>query len=147
VLRRSSENISANISEKRPGMNDFDGMVAVVTGGASGIGAATAALLLSRGARVAVLDRSFAEIGGPSADGQLLTVPCDVSGTASADAAIDIEASTFGGIDVLINNAGIGAIGDIAANDDDEWMRVLSVNVAGIARVTRPAATTPVRPA
>lgn len=116
-------------------MSDFDGLVAVVTGGASGIGAATADLLLSRGAAVAVLDRSYTAVEKSTT----LNVPCDVSDSASTATAIGIVADTLGGIDVLINNAGIGAIGDITANDDDEWFRVLSVNVVGIARVTRSA--------
>jgi 2-keto-3-deoxy-L-fuconate dehydrogenase len=116
-------------------MNDFEGLVAVVTGGASGIGAATASLLRDRGARVAVLDRAFTAVN----QGALLVVPCDVADAESARAAIDTAASTLGSIDILVNNAGIGAAGDIAQNDDDEWLRVLSVNVVGIARVTRAA--------
>ena len=55
------------------------------------------------------------------------------------DAAVAAVADHFGGIDIVINNAGIGAAGDIAANDDDEWHRVFDVNVVGIARVTRAA--------
>src|SRR5580700_6657207 len=114
-------------------MNDFEGLVAVVTGGASGIGAATAAQLRERGARVAVLDRSYAAVHRAAA----LEVPCDVAEDDSVRAAIDAVATTFGAIDVLINNAGIGATGDVTQNDDDEWHRVLSVNVIGIARMTR----------
>jgi 2-keto-3-deoxy-L-fuconate dehydrogenase len=116
-------------------MNDFEGLVAVVTGGASGIGAATATQLRSRGARVAVLDRSYAAVSTAA----VLEVPCDVADPESAHAAIDIVADAFGGIDILINNAGIGASGDVTHNDDDEWHRVLSVNVVGIARMTRAA--------
>jgi 2-keto-3-deoxy-L-fuconate dehydrogenase len=116
-------------------MNDFDGLVAIVTGGASGIGAATAAVLLSRGARVAVLDQSYPAIE----QGDTLRVPCDVADGDSVNAAVGVVAETFGGIDVVINNAGIGATGDVAANDDAEWLRVLNVNVVGIARVTRAA--------
>jgi NAD(P)-dependent dehydrogenase (short-subunit alcohol dehydrogenase family) len=116
-------------------MNDFDGLVAVVTGGASGIGAATARQLLERGARVAVLDRAYAAV----TQGAPLEVPCDVADSQSAAAAIDTVASAFGVIDILINNAGIGASGDVTQNDDDEWHRVLSVNVVGIARITRAA--------
>jgi 2-keto-3-deoxy-L-fuconate dehydrogenase len=116
-------------------MNDFEGLVAVVTGGASGIGAATAEMLLARGATVAALDRSFSTVEKSAT----LNVPCDVSDSASSSAAIDTVINTLGGIDILINNAGIGAVGDIADNDDDEWARVLSVNVIGIARVTRAA--------
>jgi 2-keto-3-deoxy-L-fuconate dehydrogenase len=117
-------------------MTDFTGLVAVVTGGASGIGAATAELLASRGARVAILDRQLPTAGD---GGSVLAVPCDITDAAGVRAGIDSVAERFGGIDVLVNNAGIGAVGDIAANDDDEWHRVLDVNVVGIARVTRAA--------
>ena len=117
-------------------MTDFTGLVAVVTGGASGIGAATAELLSGRGARVAILDRRLAATGD---DRSILAVPCDITDPAGVRVAIDSVAETLGGIDVLVNNAGIGAVGDIAANDDDEWHRVLDVNVVGIARVTRAA--------
>lgn len=117
-------------------MNDFDGLTAIVTGGASGIGAATVATLLERGAQVASLDQSYTDVG--SSDG-VLCVACDVSDSASVQAAVATVAATFGGLDVLVNNAGIGAVGDVAANEDDEWLRVLSINVIGIARVTRAA--------
>jgi NAD(P)-dependent dehydrogenase (short-subunit alcohol dehydrogenase family) len=116
-------------------MKDFEGLVAVVTGGASGIGAATVALLLERGATVASLDRSYPSVVSAAT----LDVPCDVSDAESTRAAVATVAEALGGIDVLVNNAGIGATGDVTANDDDEWLRVLSVNVVGIARVTRAA--------
>jgi NAD(P)-dependent dehydrogenase (short-subunit alcohol dehydrogenase family) len=113
---------------------EFDGLVAIVTGGASGIGAATAALLSERGARVAVLDRDVRDVGDP-----FLALRCDVADRAGVDAAVAQVAETHGRIDILINNAGVGAVGDVAANDDTEWSRVLDVNVVGIARVTRAA--------
>jgi 2-keto-3-deoxy-L-fuconate dehydrogenase len=116
-------------------MHDFDGLVAVVTGGASGIGAATATLLRERGATVAVLDRSYSAV----TTAQVLEVPCDVADSGSASAAIETVAGSLGSIDILVNNAGIGASGDVTQNDDEEWHRVLSVNVIGIARVTRAA--------
>jgi NAD(P)-dependent dehydrogenase (short-subunit alcohol dehydrogenase family) len=115
-------------------MTEFDGLVALVTGGASGLGAATASLLLERGARVAVLDRSID--GAPSG---VMTVQCDVTDAASVDQAVGEVAAELGGIDIVVNNAGIGAAGDVAANDDAEWMRVLDVNVIGMARVSRAA--------
>ncbi|WP_210480457.1 SDR family NAD(P)-dependent oxidoreductase [Naasia sp. SYSU D00948] len=113
---------------------DFDGLVAVVTGGASGIGLATAALLADRGARVAVLDRAIDHL-----DERLLGLPADVSDRGSVSAGIERVAATLGGIDVVINNAGIGAIGTVADNDDAEWARVLDVNVTGMARVSAAA--------
>ena len=114
-------------------MGDFDGMVALVTGGASGIGAATAALLADRGARTAVLDLD-PEAGDP----RHLRLACDVTDRAAVERAVERVADDLGRLDVVVNNAGIGAQGDVAANDDDEWHRVLDVNVVGMARVTRP---------
>ena len=116
-------------------MSDFTDLVAVVTGGASGIGAATAKLLVERGARVAVLDRDVADVNSTA----FAAVPCDVTSTAAVDAAISDVVSRLGGIDILVNNAGIGAVGDVTENGEDEWHRVLDVNVVGIARVTRAA--------
>jgi 2-keto-3-deoxy-L-fuconate dehydrogenase len=116
-------------------MSDFTDLVAVVTGGASGIGAATAKLLAERGAHVAVLDRDVADVDLRA----VAAVACDVTSTAAVDAAISDVVSRLGGIDILVNNAGIGAVGDVTENGDDEWHRVLDVNVVGIARVTRAA--------
>jgi NAD(P)-dependent dehydrogenase (short-subunit alcohol dehydrogenase family) len=108
--------------------------VAIVTGGASGIGAATANLLAARGARVAILDREPAP-----APARGLSVVADVAEDASVRSAVDRVAGELGGIDVVANVAGIGAVGDVTANDDDEWRRVLDVNVVSIARVVRAA--------
>ena len=115
-------------------MTEFDNLVAIVTGGASGIGAAAAALLVERGARVAVLDRS---IEGVSDD--VFSVVCDVTDSNQVDASVALVAEHFGALDVVINNAGIGAKGDIAANSEEEWHRVFDVNVVGLARVSRAA--------
>jgi NAD(P)-dependent dehydrogenase (short-subunit alcohol dehydrogenase family) len=121
-------------------MTDFTGLVAIVTGGASGIGAATAELLQQRGARVAVLDRDVTKMPTrASAPAPTLALPCDVSDTAGVEQAVAAVAEQLGQIDILVNNAGIGAVGDVTANDDAEWHRVLDVNVVGIARVTRAA--------
>ena len=87
-------------------MSEFDNLVAVVTGGASGIGAATAALLAERGARVAVLDRT----SNPWTK-QCSSVPCDITQTAQVEAAIAAVVERFGALDIVINNAGIGAEG------------------------------------
>jgi NAD(P)-dependent dehydrogenase (short-subunit alcohol dehydrogenase family) len=102
-------------------MTDFDGLVAVVTGGSSGIGAATARLLQKRGARVAVLDRNTD--GAPPG---VLAVACDVTDTVAVDQAVRTIVDRFGSLDVLVNNAGIGATGDISQNSDEKWARVLA---------------------
>ncbi|MFF1877146.1 SDR family NAD(P)-dependent oxidoreductase [Leifsonia sp. NPDC058230] len=114
-------------------MSDFDDLVAVVTGGSSGIGAATARVLTERGARVAVLDRN------PSSDPAVLFCEADITDDASVVAAIERVIATFGRLDVVVNNAGVGAVGDVTANDDEEWRRVLDLNVVGTVRVTRAA--------
>ena len=113
---------------------EMNGLVAVVTGGASGIGAAIAARLQDFGATVAVLD--LAPTGLP--DGQLGLV-CDVANDASVRAAIETVRASFGRLDIVINNAGMGALGTVEDNDDDEWHRVWDINVVGMVRVTRAA--------
>jgi 2-keto-3-deoxy-L-fuconate dehydrogenase len=115
-------------------MSEFGGLAALVTGGASGIGAATARTLLERGARVAVLD--LRTDGAPEG---ALALTCDITDAGAVQAAVDRVADEFGGLDIVVNNAGIGAAGDVSANDDAEWLRVLDVNVVSIARVTRAA--------
>ncbi|HVX44194.1 MAG TPA: SDR family oxidoreductase [Mycobacteriales bacterium] len=113
---------------------DFQDLRAIVTGGGSGIGLATASLLTARGARVAVLDLDPS--GAPES---LIGVAADVSDGDSVRAGVATALDQLGGLDVLVNNAGIGAQGTVEDNDDEEWLRVLNVNVVGMARVTRAA--------
>ncbi|WP_369393740.1 SDR family NAD(P)-dependent oxidoreductase [Streptomyces sp. CG1] len=115
-------------------MSDFEGLRALVTGGASGIGRATADLLAARGARVAVLDRDPADVGKP-----LLAHRADVTDDTSVRAAVGRAAQDLGGLDVLVNNAGIGAQGTVEDNDDTEWRHVFDVNVLGMVRAARAA--------
>ncbi|MGW1913497.1 SDR family NAD(P)-dependent oxidoreductase [Streptomyces sp. NPDC002076] len=115
-------------------MSDFEGLKALVTGGASGIGRATADLLAARGARVAVLDRDPADVDKP-----LLAYRADVTDDASVRTAVERAAEDLGGLDVLVNNAGIGAQGTVEDNDDAEWQRVFDVNVLGMVRTARAA--------
>ncbi|WP_349897512.1 SDR family NAD(P)-dependent oxidoreductase [Parafrigoribacterium soli] len=115
-------------------MSEFDGLVAVVTGGASGIGLATALALSRAGASVAVLD-----LNPDAVPSGLVGIAADVSARASVESAISQVAEHFGRIDVLVNNAGISAVGTVEDNTDDEWIRVLDINVVGIARVSAAA--------
>ncbi|MER5489058.1 SDR family oxidoreductase [Streptomyces sp. NPDC002812] len=113
---------------------DLDGLTALVTGGASGIGLATAQLLGERGAKVAVLDLDPSSVSAP-----LRGFTADVGDDQSVRSAVEQAAAALGGIDILVNNAGIGAAGTVEDNPDDQWHRVLDVNVLGIVRMTRAA--------
>jgi len=115
-------------------MSELDGLKAIVTGGAEGIGRATAEEMLALGADVAVLDRATDPVGAP-----LRPYRCDVTDRSGVEAAIARAAADLGGIDIVVNNAGIGAVGTVADNDDAEWHRVFDVNVVGMARVTAAA--------
>jgi NAD(P)-dependent dehydrogenase (short-subunit alcohol dehydrogenase family) len=110
-------------------VSEFEGLVAAVTGGASGIGKAVATLLAERGAQVAVLDLNPGDEG----------IRCDVGSDDEVRSAIDAVVERFGRLDILVNNAGIGAQGDVTANDGDEWHRVFDVNVVGMVRLARAA--------
>jgi len=114
---------------------EFAGLKALVTGGASGIGLAIADLLADRGAAVAVLDRDVSLVSG----GRHLAVVADVSDDTAVRAAVAEAVTSLGGLDIVANNAGIGAQGGVDANDDTEWLRVLDINVLGTVRVTRAA--------
>lgn len=117
-----------------PDTGDFAGLSALVTGGASGIGAAVATLLLARGAQVAVLDRDTA-----AAPAGTLALKADVTDDDAVRAAVDAAAAEFGALHTVVSNAGIGAIGTVTDNDDAEWLRVLDINVLGMVRTARHA--------
>ncbi len=119
---------------ERAGSGEFANLGAIVTGGASGIGLATARLLLARGARVAVLDRHI-----PEPDDSMIWLEADVTDDEAVRSAVAAVALAIGSVDIVVNNAGIGAIGTVEANDDDEWRRVFDVNVFGLVRVSRAA--------
>jgi 2-dehydro-3-deoxy-L-rhamnonate dehydrogenase (NAD+) len=104
---------------------DFDGRVALVTGGASGIGAATAKRLRESGAQVAVFDRQQAE-------GDVLAIQGDVSQAADADAAVNRVVDELGRFDVLVNSAGVpGQSLRTLDVTDEEWERVFAINAHG----------------
>jgi NAD(P)-dependent dehydrogenase (short-subunit alcohol dehydrogenase family) len=115
-------------------MSEFDGLVGIVTGGASGIGAAIAARLCRAGAGVAVVDRNLAQRSD-----EIFALQADVTDDTSVRTAVDAVLARFGRLDVVVNNAGIGAQGTVADNTDEEWLHVFDVNVVGIVRMTRAA--------
>jgi NAD(P)-dependent dehydrogenase (short-subunit alcohol dehydrogenase family) len=114
-------------------MDDAAHQKVLITGGSSGIGLATALAFRARAAEVAILDRTE---GGP--DGFVFE-RADVTDDDSVRGAVTRSVSRLGGLDVLVNCAGIGAQGGIGANSDEEWHSVFDVNVLGMARVTRSA--------
>lgn len=110
----------------------FHNLTAVITGGASGIGAAIADAFAAADANVAVLDLD--PQGSPHRSWF-----ADVTDDPSVRKAVDAVATEFGGIDILINNAGVGAQGTIENNPDAEWHTVWDLNVVGMVRASRAA--------
>lgn len=115
-------------------MSEFDGLVALVTGGASGIGAAIAARLVAGGAQVGALDLNPA-----SSASDVFALAADVADDASVRSAVGQVVDRFGRLDVVVNNAGVGAQGTVEDNDDEEWHRVFDINVVGMVRTSRAA--------
>jgi len=112
------------------------GKTAVITGAASGIGEASARLFAREGAAVVVLDRNAADGGRvaqeiEAAGGSARFVEADVADEASARAAVE-AAAALGRIDILFNNAGVSAVGDVAACAPSDWDRVMAVNLRGV---------------
>jgi 2-keto-3-deoxy-L-fuconate dehydrogenase len=110
----------------------YTGLRVLVTGGASGIGRAVVIGALGRGAVVSALDLELAAEAS-------YAFHADVADDDSTTHAVNAAAAAMGGIDVVVNNAGIGAQGTVETNPIDEWRRVFEVNVFGMVRVARAA--------
>ena len=114
--------------------------VSVVTGGTRGIGYAIARALLQRGDSVAVTGTSsqraesaadtLAQVAGDAS--RVVSLACDVRDAVAVEQAFAGIAARFGGIDVLINNAGVGAFGQVAEMSHEEWHRVIGTNLTGV---------------
>lgn len=123
---------------------NFQGKVVVVTGGGSGIGLATAREFVQRGAAVAVVDRD-AEAGRQAVEdlrrdgGSAEFFPADVSVLAQVEPLIPEIVSRLGGIDILINNAGIQRPGTVTGTSEEAWDEVMAVNVKGAFLMSREA--------
>jgi NAD(P)-dependent dehydrogenase (short-subunit alcohol dehydrogenase family) len=113
---------------------DFAGLTAVVTGAGSGIGLEVAKGLKAQGATVFGLD---IQEGAMNEYAQY--VQCDVGSLESVKSAFAQIAAKTSVIDVLVNNAGVGAIGTVEDATEDEWVRVLNINVIGMGRVSAAA--------
>ncbi len=126
-----SDGISSGDMPRRPGLA---GRLAIVTGGASGIGLATARRFVAEGARVVVLDRderALAHLPG-EVPGVAAAIPCDVSEPAEVERAFAQVDERFGPPGVLIANAGISIRHRFLDITPDEWRRVMSVNLDGV---------------
>jgi NAD(P)-dependent dehydrogenase (short-subunit alcohol dehydrogenase family) len=126
-------------------VTSFDGKVALVTGGAQGIGHATAVELLRRGARVAIADIDGELAASVAADldpdgERVLAVTVDVSRRADVAAAVDACVSRWGSLDAMVAHAGITDFRPLVDTDDDVWDRVLAVNLTGALHCIREAA-------
>ena len=118
-------------------MGELDGLKALVTGGAAGIGLTIATMFAAEGAAVVVLDR--AEERPQALRDEIGYIRADVTDDTAVRAAVDAAVESLTGLDILVNNAGIGAQGTVEDASDEDWLRVLDVNVVGTARVSRAA--------
>jgi meso-butanediol dehydrogenase / (S,S)-butanediol dehydrogenase / diacetyl reductase len=114
----------------------FAGQVVLVTGGGDGIGAATCRRFASEGASIVVADMNMT--GAQSVADELtaagypaLAIECNVAVASHAEQAIAATADRFGRLDVLVNNAGIGPMGNVYSHSEDEWDLVFDVNCKG----------------
>jgi NAD(P)-dependent dehydrogenase (short-subunit alcohol dehydrogenase family) len=118
-------------------MGAANGRRAIVTGAASGIGRATAELLAAEGAAIVLADvnegagRAVAE-GILERGGRAVFVRCDVTSSADCAGAVRAAVEAFGGLDILCNNAGIIRRADVVETTEEEWARVMAVNVTSV---------------
>jgi 3-oxoacyl-[acyl-carrier protein] reductase len=120
-------------------VKDSTGKVAIVTGGSRGIGLATARALINAGARVAItatsdetLRAGAAELEKIAGAGSVLPIRADVQRQSEVEQAIETVVRQLGGLDVLVNNAGVGVYRSVAAMTAEEWHRVIETNLTGV---------------
>jgi meso-butanediol dehydrogenase/(S,S)-butanediol dehydrogenase/diacetyl reductase len=123
---------------------EFDGKLALVTGAASGIGAATARILVARGARVLAADRDVDKLQALAAELKGAAVPhmVDVSERAQVEAMVEAAIARLGGLDILVNNAGIGSLARATDLDPEEWRKVMAVDLDAVFWASRAALPT-----
>jgi len=120
----------------------FDAKTVLITGAGSGIGAATARRFAQEGANVVLVGRTKDKLAGVAASiegDKTLVHTADVSKVMEAKAAVEAAVERFGGLDVLVNNAGIAEQGDVTATDDETFYQIMDVNVAGCFHMAKAA--------
>src|SRR5271169_264249 len=123
-------------------MPRLSGKVALITGGGTGIGRACALLFAREGASLAVAGRKKPPLDAvareiEAANGKALAVICDVTDRASVEAAIAATTKHFGHLDILVNNAGAVIVATVEQTSDEDWSRLLAVNLTGTFFVSR----------
>lgn len=125
-------------------MGRLDGKTVMITGGARGLGAATARLCVDEGARVAVTDLDFEGASAVAESiqqdgGTARAYEQDVTNEAGWDATINAVSADLGGFHVLVNNAGVGLIGTVEDTSYADWRRTMTVNLDSVFLGTRAA--------
>ena len=121
------------------GMERWKGRVALVTGASSGIGAAIAERLLAAGMKVALLARRAERLEALASRGEALVVRCDLRDTDALEGAFETIRERWGGVDVLVNSAGLGHDAPLTSGSTEAWREMLEVNVLALAVCTREA--------
>lgn len=119
----------------------LQGKVAIVTGASAGIGEATAIALAAEGAKVAIVARRSDRLNEVAeritqSGGEALAIVADITDDTQIKALIDKTKTTWGQIDIVVNNAGIALIGEVAKSDPADWRRMIDLNLIALMNVT-----------
>ena len=115
-------------------MAELDGKRALVTGGAQGLGKAIATLFVARGAKVVIadIDEAGAKLTADELGESVRAVRCDVTSASDLEAAVQTTVDTFGGLDIMVNNAGIEIVKPLFHQTEEEFDRLMEINVKGV---------------